>query len=124
MEKSLEQILRFESENIHHIYLFSSPDGCFWDAYEQSAVNIQQIIPEVRGAVEKMVFKQVGLWLRHVRINEALVLKYSLPLYCTLLGDDYAELTLPDRVFCECSDVFFDVHDNTAVTSAIPVVAE
>lgn len=104
MEKCLEQILRLESENIHHIYLFPSSGNGFWDAYEQSAVNLQRLVPEVRGSVVKAVFGNCGLWLRRVRLTEALAVKYSLPLYCTLLGDDYAELTPPSGAAPSLSD--------------------
>lgn len=104
MEKYLEQILRLESENIYHVYLFPSSGNGFWDVYEQSAVNLQRLVPEVRGSVVKAVFGESGLWLRHVRLTEALVVKYSLLLYCTLPGDDYVRLTLPSDVVPSLSD--------------------
>ena len=104
MEKYLEQILCLESENIYHVYLLPSSGNGFWDVYEQSVVNLQHLVPEVRGSVVKAVFGESGLWLRRVRLTEALVAKYSLLLYCTLLGDDYVKLTLPSDVVPSLSD--------------------
>ena len=75
MEKYLEQILCLESENIYHVYLLPSSGNGFWDVYEQSAVNLQHLVPEVRGSVVKAVFGESGLWLRRVRLTEALVAK-------------------------------------------------
>lgn len=104
MEKYLEQTLCLESENIYHVYLLPSSGNGFWDVYEQSAVNLQHLVPEVRGPVMKAVFGESGLWFRRVRLTEALVAKYSLLLYCTLLGDNYVKLTLPSDVVPSLSD--------------------
>ena len=49
MEKYLEQILCLESENIYHVYLLPSSGNGFWDVYEQSAVNLQHLVPGLGG---------------------------------------------------------------------------
>ena len=93
MSPPLERILLLESANTDLVHLFRLPSGDSWAAYEQSAVNLQSIIPGLEETMMKEVFPEADIWLHRVVVDEALIYKYSLPLMCTLAGDDYLELS-------------------------------
>lgn len=99
MDTRLEQILLLESVNTDRIHLFLLPSE-EWAAYEQSAVNLQALVPEVRETLNEETFPEEEIWLRRVLLSEELTLKYSLPLLCTLLDDDYIELS-PQQQVCQ-----------------------
>lgn len=93
MSPHLERILRLESVNTNLVHLFRLPSGESWAAYEQSAVNLQSIIPGVKETMMKETFPEADIWLHRVVLDDTLIYKYSLPLMCTLVGDDYLELS-------------------------------
>lgn len=105
MSPPLERLLRLESVNTDLVHLFRLPSGESWAAYEQSAVNLQLLIPGVKDTMTKEVFPEADIWLYRVVVDEALIYKYSLPLMCTLAGDDYLELS-PES-FRVCRDEAF-----------------
>lgn len=94
MDGRLEHILQKESLNTDRIHLFPLLPGNEWAAYEQSAVNLQSLVPEVSATLTEEVFPESEIRLRRVSINDELVEKYELPFLCTILGDDYIELSL------------------------------
>ncbi|RHR68513.1 hypothetical protein DWW69_19880 [Bacteroides sp. AF16-49] len=93
MSPHLERILRLESANTNLVHLFRLPSGDSWVAYEQSAVNLQSIIPGLKETMAKEDFPEADIWLHRVVVDDTLIYKYSLPLMCTLVGDDYLELS-------------------------------
>lgn len=93
MNPRLEHILRKESDNVDRIYLFPQPSGEEWFAYGQSAVNLRSLVPEVADRFTEEVFPELEIRLERVSINYILTEKYELPFLCTLLGDDYIELS-------------------------------
>ena len=93
MSPHLERILRLESANPNLVHLFRLPSGDSWAAYEQSAVNLQSILPGVEETMMKEDFPEADIWLHRVVVDDTLIYKYSLPLMCTLVGDDYLELS-------------------------------
>lgn len=95
MDLHLEQILQLESQNENCVYLFPQLCDDEWKAYEQSAINLQDFLPEVKETFAEEIFPEAELKLRYVIINLELTIRYVLPQYCTLLGDEYIELTLP-----------------------------
>lgn len=93
MSPPLERILLLESANTDLVHLFRLPSGDSWAAYEQSAVNLQSILPGVEETMMKEDFPEADIWLHRVVLDDTLIYKYSLPLMCTLVGDDYLELS-------------------------------
>lgn len=100
MNSHLEQILKLESVNANRIHLFLMPGSEKWLAYEQSALNLLKIVPEVEETMVNEVFADDEIMLRRVSLSLELTERYSLPYLCTLLGDDYIELAL-DSSLCE-----------------------
>lgn len=94
MDSYLEQILKLESVNANRIHLFFIPSTEKWLAYEQSAMSLLKIVPEVEETLVDEVFADYEIVLRRVSLSFELTERYSLPHLCTLLGDDYIELTL------------------------------
>lgn len=100
MDTHIKDILQKESDNTDRIYLFTQPSGEGWDAYGQSAVNLQSLVPEVAATLTEEIFPEIKTRLQHVSINYELTEKYELPLLCTLLGNDFIELSpkgIPDK---------------------------
>jgi len=95
MDLHLEQILQLESQNENCVYLFPQSCNDEWKAYEQSAINLQEFLPEVKETFAEEIFPEAELKLRYIIINLELTIRYVLPQYCTSLGDEYIELTLP-----------------------------
>lgn len=93
MDTHLKDILQKESDNTDRIYLFTKSSGEGWDAYEQSAINLQSLVPEVAETFTEEVFPEIETRLQRVSINYELTEKYELPLLCTLIGNDFIELS-------------------------------
>lgn len=75
------------------------PSGEEWFAYGQSAVNLRSLVPEVADSFTEEVFPELEIRLKRISINYVLTEKYELPFLCTLLGDDYAELSPKETPF-------------------------
>lgn len=99
MDMRLEQILRLESVNTNRVHLFLMPGNEKWQAYEQSALNLLKIVPEVESTLVNEVFADAEVMLWRVSLSFELTERYSLPRLCTLLGDGYIELTLEPHFF-------------------------
>ncbi|WP_373156900.1 hypothetical protein [Bacteroides cellulosilyticus] len=93
--KSFLEILHYEVENRDKIHLFYRLDpDCEkrWVAYQQSAFNLAEIVPELAEDVEDRLFADGEVKLYGLAVSSEQMERYGLPLYCTLLGDDYIEL--------------------------------
>lgn len=96
MDSYLNLVLQLESQNTNCIYLFFQQCNEKWKVYEQSAVNLQKLLPELEMECMEEVFPEAELKLNYVSLSFELLNKYSLPQYCTLLGDDYMKLSIPE----------------------------
>ncbi|MEL5893031.1 hypothetical protein AAE250_05930 [Bacteroides sp. GD17] len=92
MNPRLEQILQLESVNTDFIHLFLLPAENKWAAYEQSAVNLQVFMPEVKATLTEEVFPEADIFLHRVLIDGALAQEHSFPFVCHLWRKDYVEL--------------------------------
>ena len=88
----LERILTKEVDNIDRIHLFYSATADRWATFQQSALNLAEIIPELVGTTTNQLFVDGEVKLTCIMINREMMEFHGLPFYCTLLGDDYMEL--------------------------------
>lgn len=98
MNAKFKNIIAIETRNMNHIHLFLNDDGTAWMAYGKSAVNLQILIPELKGEEALISIADGYTQLFHVKINSEIAQHYNLPTMCTLLGDDYIELTMPKNL--------------------------
>ena len=99
MNESLEHILELESVNTGLIHLFLLPSKDGWAAYEQSAPNLETLVPEVKATSTEIVFPEAEIKLRRVLLNPEQMFRYPLPLLCTQTGDEYLRLSLQGLPF-------------------------
>lgn len=95
MNAKFNRILDIETMNANCIHLFLNDEGTAWMAYEKSASNLQYLIPELKGEEVLINIPNGYTKLFQVIIKSGVAERYKLPLICTLLGDDYIELTIP-----------------------------
>lgn len=95
MNSKYNQILEMEKVNDNHIYLFLNDEDTEWIAYGKSALNLQNIVPElINEDVNALVWTECFQLFR-VTITCEDSEACGLFTMCTLLGDDYIELTIP-----------------------------
>lgn len=92
MDTQLEELLMQEACNTDHIYLHYCLESGYWVAYERSALNLLTLIPQLLYGKEH--FCEEEMYLHYAFLNSEEMERYQLPCYCTLLGDEYMELTL------------------------------
>lgn len=88
----LERILIKEVDNTDRIHMFYSETADRWAAFQQSALNLAEIIPELVGTTTNQLFVDGEVKLTCIIINSEYMELHGLPFHCTLLGDDYMEL--------------------------------
>ncbi|MCM0322789.1 hypothetical protein J8K89_07000 [Bacteroides fragilis] len=88
----LGRILIKEVDNTGRIHLFYCRGSDRWAAFQQSALNLVEIVPEFVDIITDEVFVEGKVKLTCITINREMMEFHGLPFYCTLLGDDYMEL--------------------------------
>lgn len=89
---NLENILHQECSNTEYIHLYQYPGSELWTAYDESALNLIGLVPELRAELKEEVFSDCEIRLYCVRINSVQMVHYGLPYHCILLGDYYIKL--------------------------------
>lgn len=94
MNSSLGQILETEVNNTTYIHLYLHPTRGYWEAYQQSAVLLKELIPQV--TLSRMYPRIYPGALSYVAVSLELIDQIGL-LECTeLMGEGYL------KIYVEC----------------------
>lgn len=92
LEKELELILSKEVDNTDRIHLFYSDYAHCWAAFQQSALNLIEVVPRLACNAIDELFVDREIKLTCVRVNSDHVKRYNLLIYCIQVSDSYIEL--------------------------------
>lgn len=87
---NIEQILMLESSNHDCVHLHFCLQDNYWIAYEKSAINLLEIIPQLQ--LKEKVFSDYEVCLRYTIISSEQIGQYGLANMCTQLSDEYIKL--------------------------------
>lgn len=94
MNSSLGQILETEVNNTTYIHLYLHPTRGYWEAYQQSAVLLKELIPQV--TLSRVYPRIYSGALSYVAVSLELIDQIGL-LECTeLMGEGYL------KIYVEC----------------------
>lgn len=94
MDIQLEKIIENEAMNTDRIHLYYYPESDHWKAYGQSAANLVRLVPELAATLFEELFSVASISLNCITVDMEQTERYRLPDYCTLMDDNYIELSL------------------------------
>ncbi|WP_102408152.1 hypothetical protein [Parabacteroides bouchesdurhonensis] len=89
---NIEDVLKKEVCNDDHIHLYYCAVKKCWKAYEQSAINLLELIPDLN--IQDEIFEDHHIRLRCALITKEQIECYKLSHALTLLSEEYVELQL------------------------------
>lgn len=95
MDAKFCRILELENVNKSRIHLFRSEVDTVWVAYGKSDLNLERLVPRLERTETDLFLGDGCAQLFQVSIHCEAPEVYELLALCTLVGDDYMELTIP-----------------------------
>ena len=92
LDEVLELILSKEVENTDKIHMYYSDSAHCWATFQQSALNLIEIVPKLACNAIDEHFAGREIKLTCVRVNSDHVKRYNLLIYCVQVSDSYIEL--------------------------------